>query len=79
MAIKILEKDRITDLADVERVVREIHILKLIRHPNIIQLYEIIETPKQLYFIMEYASGGELFDYIVENTRLEEDEACKYF
>lgn len=46
VAIKILEKDRITDLADVERVVREIHILKLIRHPNIIQLYEIIETPK---------------------------------
>lgn len=46
VAIKVLEKERITDLADVERVVREIHILKLIRHPNIIQLYEIIETPK---------------------------------
>jgi len=79
VAIKVLEKDRITDLADVERVVREIHILKLIRHPNIIQLYEIIETPKQLYFIMEYASGGELFDYIVEHTRLEESEACKFY
>lgn len=50
-----------------ERVAREIHILKLIRHPHIIQLYEIIETPKQLYLIMEYASGGELFDYIVAN------------
>lgn len=46
VAIKILEKDRITDVSDVERVAREIHILKLIRHPNIIQLYEIIETPK---------------------------------
>ena len=79
VAIKVLEKNRITDLADVERVVREIHILKLIRHPNIIQLYEIIETPKQLYFIMEYASGGELFDYIVEHTRLEESEACKFY
>jgi 5'-AMP-activated protein kinase catalytic alpha subunit len=42
VAIKILEKDRIVDVADVERVSREIHILKLIRHPNIIQLYEII-------------------------------------
>ncbi|CDW82045.1 protein kinase domain containing protein [Stylonychia lemnae] len=79
VAIKILEKDRITDVSDVERVAREIHILKLIRHPNIIQLYEIIETPKQLYLIMEYASGGELFDYIVANTRLKEEEACKYF
>ena len=45
VAIKILEKSRIWDVADVERVSREIHILKLIRHPNIIQLYEIIETP----------------------------------
>jgi 5'-AMP-activated protein kinase catalytic alpha subunit len=42
VAIKILEKDKIVDVADVERVSREIHILKLIRHPNIIQLYEII-------------------------------------
>ena len=67
VAVKILEKDKITDINDVERVAREIHILKMIRHPNIIQLYEIIETPKELYLIMEYASGGELFDHIVQN------------
>jgi 5'-AMP-activated protein kinase catalytic alpha subunit len=79
VAIKILEKDRIKDTADVERVAREIHILQLIRHPNIIQLYEIIETPKQLYLIMEFASGGELFDYIVANTRVKERVACKFF
>lgn len=42
VAIKILEKKRIVDVSDVERVSREIHILKLIRHPNIIQLYEVI-------------------------------------
>ena len=41
VAVKILEKDRIVDVSDVERVAREIHILKLIRHPNIIQLYEV--------------------------------------
>lgn len=79
VAVKILEKERITDVADVERVSREIHILKLIRHPNIIQLYEIIETPKQLYLIMEYANGGELFDYIVEKHRIDEKEACSMF
>jgi len=79
VAIKILEKERITDVSDVERVAREIHILKMIRHPNIIQLYEIIETPKQLYLIMEYASRGELFDYIVKHKRLKEDEACKFY
>ena len=51
----------------------------MIRHPNIIQLYEIIETPKQLYLIMEYASGGELFDYIVAQSRVKEIEACLLF
>ena len=44
VAVKILEKERIKDVADVERVAREIHILKLIRHPNIIQLYEVTAT-----------------------------------
>ena len=53
--------------------------MKMVRHPNIIQLYEIIETPKQLYLIMEYASGGELFDYIVKYTKLKEEEACKFY
>lgn len=42
VAIKILEKEKIVDISDIERVSREIHILKLIRHPNLIQLYEII-------------------------------------
>ena len=84
VAIKILEKDKISDAADVERVAREIHILKQIRHPNIIQLYEvspsqIIETSRQLYLIMEFATGGELFDYIVAHNRVKEKEACKFY
>lgn len=61
-----------------ERVAREIHILKIIRHPNLIQLYEIIETSKQLFLIMEYASGGELFDYIVSHKRLKEKDASRF-
>ena len=79
VAIKILEKERVIDVSDVERVAREIHILKIIRHPYIIQLYEIIETKKELYLIMEYATGGELYNYIVTNTRLNELEACRIF
>jgi len=62
----------------VERVTREIHILKIVRHPNVIQLYEIIETSRQLFLIMEYASGGELFDYIVKRKKLQEEEACRF-
>ena len=79
VAIKVLEKDKIVDEADKERVTREIQILKLIRHPNIIQLYEIIEDKEKLYLITEYASGGELFDYIVTNQKVREYEACKFF
>ena len=79
VAVKILEKDKIQDVADVERVAREIHILKIVRHPCVVQLYEIIETQKQLYLIMEFANGGELFDFIVEQQRVEEREACYYF
>jgi 5'-AMP-activated protein kinase, catalytic alpha subunit len=63
----------------VQRVSREIEILKMIRHPYIIQLFEIIETPKQLFLIMEYVSGGELFDFIVKKQKLSEQESCKYF
>jgi len=79
VAIKILEKSKINDVGDIERVSREIHILKLIRHPNIIQLYEIIETPKYLFLITEYANGGELFDFIIRHTKVEESEAVRYF
>jgi len=79
VAVKILEKERIVDVADVERVAREIHILKLLQHPHVIQLFEIIETPRQLYLIMEYCSGGELFDHIVANGRVREREACRFF
>ena len=61
------------------RLTREIEILKKVRHKYIIQLFEIIETPKQLYLIMEYVSGGELFDYIVKRSTLSELEACKFF
>jgi len=79
VAVKILEKSKIREVADVERVAREIHILKLLRHPNIIQLYEIIEDNDKLFLFIEYASGGELFDYIVKNQRLKEKEACRFF
>ena len=67
VAVKILEKSRIKDKKDIERIRREIKILKKVRHPNIIQLYEIIETESELFLIMEYCQNGELFDYIVSH------------
>jgi 5'-AMP-activated protein kinase, catalytic alpha subunit len=78
VAIKVLEKQKIVDVNDVERVAREIHILKIVRHPAVVQLYEIVETQNELYLIMEYARGGELFEYIVSRKRLREKDACRF-
>jgi 5'-AMP-activated protein kinase catalytic alpha subunit len=78
VAIKVLEKEKIIDVNDVERVAREIHILRIVRHPVVVQLYEILETTKEIYLIMEYARGGELFEYIVSRKRVREKEAAKF-
>eukprot|EP00948_MAST-09A_sp_MAST-9A-sp1_P001012 g1012.t1 len=79
VAIKILERSRIKEDADVRRVGREIMILQRIRHDNIVQLYEVIYTKQQIYLIMEYANGGELFDYIVKHGRVPERKAANFF
>lgn len=79
VAIKILEKARIKEVADAQRVAREIKILKRIRHPNVIQLFEVIDAPRQIFLVMEYLDGGELFDYIVKHQRIREDVAVRFF
>lgn len=58
---------------------REIKILRLFMHPHIIRLYEVIETQSDIFVVMEYVKSGELFDYIVEKGRLQEDEARNFF
>ncbi|XP_063499906.1 MAP/microtubule affinity-regulating kinase 3 isoform X18 [Symphalangus syndactylus] len=58
---------------------REVRIMKILNHPNIVKLFEVIETEKTLYLIMEYASGGEVFDYLVAHGRMKEKEARSKF
>ena len=58
---------------------REMRILKTLNHPNIVRLYEVIDTEKELYLVMEYASGGEVFDYLVAHGRMQEKEARAKF
>lgn len=64
LAIKILEKEKLKKEEDLVRIRREIDILSRVRHPNIIQLYEVIETSKYFFFVMECAEKGELSEYI---------------
>ena len=79
VAIKILEKTKIVFNEDSERVQREITFLKKLNHINVIRIYEIIENQKSFFIIMEYASEGELFNYIVKQRRLGESEASLFF
>ncbi|KAF9623491.1 hypothetical protein IFM89_003107 [Coptis chinensis] len=79
VAIKILNRRKIKNMDMEEKVRREIKILRLFMHPHIIRLYEVIETHTDIYVVMEYVKSGELFDYIVEKGRLQEDEARNFF
>ena len=79
VAVKILNRSRIRQLEMDEKVRREIKILKLFYHPHIIRLYEVIYTPTDIYMVMEFVPGGELFDFIVSNGRLSEPRARTMF
>jgi len=79
VAIKILNRNKIKSLDVVGKIRREIQNLKLFRHPHIIKLYQVINTPSDIFMVMEYVSGGELFDHIVKNGKLNEIEARKFF
>ena len=76
MSLNSLAEDHERVLQGIER---EIVIMKLIEHPNIMRLYDVWETSTELYLILEYVEGGELFDYICENGRLSTSEALGYF
>lgn len=79
VAIKILEKSKIQDNDEIFFLEKEINCLKALSHPNIIQIYEIIENTNNFYIVMEYASGGDLFNHIVQNQRLSEQEASYFY
>ncbi|XP_068689497.1 MAP/microtubule affinity-regulating kinase 3-like isoform X3 [Montipora foliosa] len=78
VAIKIIDKTQLNP-SSLQKLFREVRIMKFLDHPNIVKLYEVIETDKTLYLVMEYASGGEVFDYLVAHGRMKEKEARSKF
>ncbi|KRZ96675.1 Serine/threonine kinase SAD-1 [Trichinella sp. T8] len=78
VAIKIVRKEKLSESVLI-KVEREIAVMKLIDHPYILRLYDVYENQKFLYLILEYVSGGELFDYLVRKGRLPIKEAKKIF
>ncbi|XP_027334351.1 CBL-interacting protein kinase 2-like [Abrus precatorius] len=78
VAIKVIDKEKVLKVGLVDQTKREISIMKLVKHPNVLQLYEVLATKTKIYFIIEYAKGGELFNKVAKG-RLHEDKARKYF
>lgn len=78
VAIKIIDKTQLNH-SSLQKLFREVRIMKMLDHPNIVKLYQVIDTEKTLYLVMEYASGGEVFDYLVAHGRMKEKEARAKF
>lgn len=78
VAIKIINRSKLSESV-LQKVEREIAIMKLIEHPHVLGLYDVYENKKFLYLILEHVSGGELFDYLVSKGRLSMKEARKFF
>lgn len=77
VAIKCLDKKELGP--ELPRIYNEIECLKRLKHHNIARLYQVFDTPNIIYLVLEYCNGGELFDYIVKKTKLDEAEANKIF
>ncbi|KAH7695178.1 CAMK/CAMKL/MARK protein kinase, partial [Aphelenchoides avenae] len=78
VAIKIIDKTALNQ-SSLQKLFREVRIMKQLDHPNIVKLYQVMETEQTLYLVMEYASGGEVFDYLVAHGRMKEKEARAKF
>ncbi|KAL3820269.1 hypothetical protein ACJIZ3_006174 [Penstemon smallii] len=78
VAIKVIDKEKILKVGLIAHIKREISIFRRVRHPNIVQLFEVMATKSKIFFIMEYVKGGELFNKVAKG-RLKDDVAKKYF
>ncbi|KAF7317028.1 Non-specific serine/threonine protein kinase [Mycena chlorophos] len=79
VAVKLIRRGNVDTAVRMSKVEREIEVLRTLKHPNIVRLYDVIETDKYIGIIIEYASGGELFDFILAHRYLRERDASKLF
>ncbi|CAL9106217.1 unnamed protein product [Musa textilis] len=79
VAVKVIHKDKICrESGMMEQIKREISVLRLVRHPNVVELREVMATKSRIFFVMEYVRGGELFARVADGP-LPEDQARRYF
>ncbi|KAK7333757.1 hypothetical protein VNO80_30534 [Phaseolus coccineus] len=79
VALKILDKEKVLKYMLVEQIQREIATMKLIKHPNVVQLHEVMGSKTKIYIILEFVTGGELFHKILNSGRMREKEARIHF
>ncbi|ORX82673.1 Pkinase-domain-containing protein [Basidiobolus meristosporus CBS 931.73] len=79
VAVKLIKRALVATETRLIKIKREVNVLSSLDHPNIVRLFEVIETDKYIGIIIEYASGGELFDHILAHRYLKEREACRLF
>ncbi|KAJ9567236.1 LOW QUALITY PROTEIN: hypothetical protein OSB04_003202 [Centaurea solstitialis] len=78
VAVKVIDKEQVMKVGLIDQIKREISVMRLVKHPNVVQLYEVMASKSKIYFAMEYVRGGELFNK-VSKGRLKEEAARKYF
>ncbi|XP_010087067.2 CBL-interacting protein kinase 2 [Morus notabilis] len=78
VAIKVIDKEKVLKVGLIDQTKTEVSVMKKVNHPNIVQLYEVMATKTKIYFVMEFAKGGELFSKVAKG-KLKEDMARKYF
>ena len=75
VAVKIVKKKQLS-LKDIELLKREIEVLKVCQHPNIIRFYDVFENSDYIYIVMEYLKGGDFFNYLeIKNFKISETRA----
>ncbi|XP_011042034.1 PREDICTED: CBL-interacting protein kinase 32-like isoform X3 [Populus euphratica] len=79
VALKILDKEKVLKHKMAEQIKREVATMKRIKHPNVVRLYEVMGSKTKIFIVLEFVTGGELFDKIVNHGRMREDEARGYF
>ena len=78
VAMKVVSKEKVIQVGMMEQIKREISVMKMVQHPNIVELHEVLASKSKIYFAMELVRGGELFSKIAKG-RLKEDLARVYF
>ncbi|KFM69767.1 SNF-related serine/threonine-protein kinase, partial [Stegodyphus mimosarum] len=79
VAVKVIDKTKLDDVSRAH-LFQEVRCMKLVQHPNVVRLYDVIDTQTKLYLILELGDGGDMYDYIIKHENgVDEETAKKYF